>query len=124
MRINTTYGPIRSVEELKTYKILYKKVLHIAQFESEIDMGVNPRNNDQADVSQLTETDSEYIGKVCRLVEKRLNDPQWLINVIHEIDNKFKAKKGTARGIRFNDELYKGGRGILEEHLKELENQE
>lgn len=122
MEVNTSYGPIRSVEELKDHKILYKKILHVAQLESEIDMGVNPRNNDQADVSQLTETDFEYISKVCLLVEKRLNDSSWLINAIHQIDNKFKNNRGVARGIRFDDELYKGGRGILEEHMRQLEN--
>ena len=121
MRSKATYGHIRTVEELKKFVTLYKKVLRIAQFESEVDMGVNPKNQDQADVSALTESDFGYIGKVCILVEKRLNNTTWMVNTIYEIENKFKAKPDHTRGIRFNDELFKANRGILESHLQNME---
>jgi flagella basal body P-ring formation protein FlgA len=117
-----TYRKIRSVQQLRKDANLYKKVLRVAQFESEVDMGVNPKNSDQADVSALTEADFGYIGKVCLLVEKRLNNSKWVIKTVDEIENKFKAKPSISRGIRYNDELFKANRGILEEHLHELEN--
>ncbi|PLX15131.1 MAG: hypothetical protein C0599_17310 [Salinivirgaceae bacterium] len=116
-----TYRRIRSVQQLRKDATLYKKVLRIAQFESEVDMGVNPKNSDQADVSALTEADFGYIGKVCFLVEKRLNNPKWVIKTVDEVENKFKSKSNLSRGIRYNDELFKANRGILEDHLHSLE---
>jgi hypothetical protein len=117
----TPHRKIRSLRQLKSDKALYRKVLRIAQFESEVDMGVNPKNSDQADVSALTESDFGYINKVCLLVERRMNNPKWILKTTKEIENKFGSQKNISRGIRFNDELYKGGRGILEDHLREIE---
>lgn len=116
------YRKIKTVQQLKSHKTLYKRVLRIAQFESEVDMGVNPKNFDQADVSALTASDFGYIAKVCALVEKRLNNPNWIVDTIHEIENKFKTKPERTRGIKFNDELFKANRGILESHLQEMDN--
>lgn len=117
----STYNPLQSINEFRNNKALYKKVLRIAQFQSEVDLGVNPKNSDQADVSSLSEVDFGYINKVCKLVETRLNDTKWLIKTIHEIKNKFKPTPESKRGVRYNDELYKPGRGILENYLKKLE---
>ncbi len=119
MRMKKKYRPIKTVDELKKHWTLYKKVLRIAQFESELDMGVNPKSSDQADVSRLTKADFKYISRVCLLVEKRLNDSSWIVNTIHEIENKFKPRSDSQKGIRYNDELFKAGRGILEDYLEE-----
>lgn len=108
------------IEELRENEVLFKKVLNIAQFESELDMGVNPRNLEQANVRFLTKNDFEYIKKVSALVEKRLRDSNWLEKTLHIIENKYVARKSTIGGIRFDDELFKVGRGILETYLKDL----
>ena len=112
---------IKTIEELKENELLFKKVLKIAQFESELDMGVNPNNLEQANVKYLTEHDFEYIKKVSALVEKRLRNSDWLEKTLDIIENKFYAKKTTVVGIKFDNELFKVGRGILESYLIELE---
>ncbi len=122
MRIKKKYCPIKTLEELKNHKALYKKVLRKAQFEAELDMGVNPKSSDQADVSKLTASDFKYISRVCLRVEERLNDSCWIVNAIHEIENRLKPRTDSQKGIRYNDELFKGGRGILENYLEESDN--
>jgi len=112
---------LKTIEELKENEVLFKKILKIAQFESELDMGVNPQNLEQANVKYLTENDFEYIRKVSALVEKRLRDSNWLEKTLHVIEDKFFAKKPTIGGLKFDDELFKVGRGILESYLIELE---
>ncbi|ALO16606.1 hypothetical protein L21SP5_02986 [Salinivirga cyanobacteriivorans] len=121
MRENNPYNEIATAEALKHHEGLYEKVLNIAQFESELDMGVNPRNFDQADVSKLSERDAEYISKVCLLAEQRMSNSAWITNTLKAIERKFRSHSPTQKGIRFNDELFKGGRGILEHYLEELE---
>jgi len=121
MRENSPYNEITTAEALKYHEGLYEKVLNIAQFESELDMGVNPRNFDQADVSKLTERDAEYIKKVCLLAERRMGNKDWVTCTLKAIKRKFTDHRNTQNGIRFDDELFKGGRGILEHYLEELE---
>lgn len=121
MREYPAYSTIRTVEELKNYEALYNKVLKIAQFQSELDLGVNPKNFDQADVSNLSEKDADYIDKVSALVESRLNDTTWISSTLKAIEEQFRVHKEIHRGIRFDDELFKVGRGILENHLEKLE---
>ena len=82
---------------------------------------VNPNNLEQANVKYLTEHDFEYIKKVSALVEKRLRNSDWLEKTLDIIGNKFYAKKTTVVGIKFDNELFKVGRGILESYLIELE---
>jgi hypothetical protein len=113
---------LKRIEELRKNDILLKKVIKIAQFESELDMGVNPLNFEQANVGYLTKQDFGYIKKVCVLVDKRLQDSNWLIKTLDNIENKYKAKHNTVGGIRFDDELFKVGRGTLETYLKTLDN--
>lgn len=117
-----TNRDLKTIEELKKDEILFKKVLRIAQFESELDMGVNPASFEQANVGYLSERDFEYIKKVCVLVEKRLRDSSWLSQTLDNIENKYATKQHTAGGIRFDDELFKVGRGILESYQRELDN--
>ncbi|OQA99774.1 MAG: hypothetical protein BWY22_00213 [Bacteroidetes bacterium ADurb.Bin217] len=106
-------------ELLEGNEILLRKVIRIAQFESELDLGVNPRSLEQANTGYLTENDFEYIKRVCVLVEKRLKDSNWLKNTIESIHNKSELKIQTIRGLRFDDELFKAGRGILESIINE-----
>ncbi len=121
MRENSLYSESITVEELKNHEGLYKKLLNIAQFESELDLGVNPKNFDQADVSKLSERDAEYISKVCLLAAKRMNNATWITNTLKAIERKFETHAQTQNGIRFDDELFKVGRGILEHYLEGLE---
>lgn len=100
---------------------MYLKVLKRAQFEAEVELGVNPTNENQADVSSLSEKDYDYINKVCKIVDKKINNIDWLTSTINNINNKFKNNSKT-KGIKYNDELYKGGRGILEEYLEKKYN--
>ena len=109
-------------EALANNQVLLKRVIRIAQFESELDLGVNPSSFDQADTGYLTEKDFDYIRKVTVLVEKRLKDSDWLTKTIDEIDFKSAIKWEAISGIRFDDELFKAGRGILETFLKEKYN--
>lgn len=105
--------------ELENNEILLRKVIRIAQFESEVDLGVNPTNYSQAKTGNLTEQDFEYIKRVCILVEKRLKDSKWLSNTLDEIENKSSTNRERTRGVRFDDELFKAGRGILESFIKD-----
>jgi hypothetical protein len=111
-------------QEIKSNKILFRKIIRIAQFESELDLGVNPLDFEQANVGNLTENDFEYIRKVCVLVEKRFQDSNWLAKTLHNIENKTYIKRRINRGIRFDDELFKAGRGVLESFLKEKHNED
>ncbi len=113
---------LKAIEELKKDETLFKKILKIAQFESELDMGVNPSDFEQAHVRFLSEKDFEYIRKVCELVEKRLRDSNWLAKTLNKIENMYKVKSNTIGGIKFDDELFKVGRGILESYHKEIDN--
>ena len=90
-------------------------MLKIAQFESEIDMGVNPINNEQANVALLNKSDFNYIDDVTKLVKEKLNDNIWIEKTIQIIKNQYK----TLGGVKFDDELFKTGRGILENYLKD-----
>ncbi len=124
MKRKSTHKEIKTLNELKKDEALFKKVLKVAQFESELDMGVNPKSTDQANTGYLTEKDFEYIKKVCILVEKRLKDSDWLTKTIKILEDRYKPEVKAAAGIRFDDELFKVGRGILESYLNELENKE
>ena len=104
---------------LKNNEKLSKKLIQIAQHESELDLGVNPRDFEQANTSYLTKHDFEYIKKVCSLVETRLQDSNWITKTLVDIESKTIIRKTSVRGIRFDDELYKAGRGILESVLKD-----
>lgn len=119
MKRKVQYSDIKSLEELKNHNPLYKKVLKIAQFESEVDLGVNPKNVDQADISNLSEKDFDYINEVSTLVSQRLNNRVWLTRTLQSIEDLFKPKPASYKGTQNNNELFKGGRGILEHHLKD-----
>lgn len=110
------------IESILENEVLSKKIIRIAQYESEIELGVNPSDFEQANTGYLTENDFEYIRKICDLVEKKLNEPNWLTTTINEIERKLVVKKRST-GIRFDDELFKVGRGILESFLIEKYNQ-
>jgi hypothetical protein len=114
------YNHIPTLEQLKQNKNLYKHVLRVAQFQSEMELGVNPSNVDQADVSNISKNDIDYINKVCTLAKKRLNNKNWIKTTLQEIDNLTKADHMSRKGTQNNNELFKGGRGILEEHLKKI----
>ena len=114
-------GNRKRFEELRGNEILLRKVVRIAQYESEVDLGVNPLNFEQANVGNLSEQDFEYIRRVCTLAEKRLQDSNWLARTLDDIENKHVVKRNSKWGIRFDDELFKAGRGILETYLKETE---
>lgn len=107
------------IESLGRNEILLRKVIRFAQFESEVDLGVNPASSDQANTGQLTEQDFEYIKRVSILVEKRLKDSNWLLKTLDSIDNKSAINREGIRGVRFDDELFKAGRGILESFINE-----
>jgi len=124
MKKKSTNKQINNLNELKKDEALFKRVLKVAQFESEMDMGVNPKSTDQANTGYLTEKDFEYIRKVCKLVEKRLKDSKWLAKTIETVEDRYRPQVSPTRGIRFDDELFKVGRGILESYLNELENKE
>lgn len=111
------------LEALQNDEALLRKVIRIAQFESEVDLGVNPTNQSQANTGNLTEQDFEYIKRVCILVEKRLKDSIWLTNALDEIENKSIYSRQRTRGVRFDDELFKAGRGILESVINEKYNE-
>ena len=113
------FDDIKTLEELKKYDSLYREVLNIAESQSEIELGVNPKSVDQADVTVLSENDSEYINKVYRLVARRLSDTDWLIKTIKIIEAKFLASPDSIKGVRYDDELFKGGKGILDRYLFE-----
>jgi hypothetical protein len=112
----------KTVDDIKQNDALFKKIIRIAQYESELEMGVNPSDFEQASTNTLSEKDFEYIRKVCVLVEKRVNDSEWLTTIIQNIEKKLEYRKSSIRGIRFDDELFKVGRGILESFLKEKYN--
>jgi len=118
--VNPFNTKLKTLEKLKKNEALFKKVLRIAQFESELDMGVNPKDFEQAKVSYLTTSDFEYIKKVCALVEKRLRDSDWLEKTLDTIEHKFSTKNNPIGGLKFDNELFKAGRGILESYLKDL----
>jgi hypothetical protein len=116
-RISDKYK--KTLNELKDNEELFKKVIRIAQRESEIDMGVNPSDNEQADTGKLTKKDFEYIRKVCALVELKLQNAEWLEQTLENIDKRSGSKHSKIAGIRFDDELFKAGRGVLQSYLDE-----
>lgn len=107
------------LSDLKTNEELLKKVIRIAEYESELDLGVNPSDFEQAKTRNLSEKDFEYIHKVTQIAEKRLKDEKWLIKTLKDIEKFEIVTHKTKRGIRFDDELFKVGRGILETFLME-----
>ena len=109
---------MKRLQELKENDKLFKQVLKIAQAESEMAMGVNPTDRSQANVGLLNEGDFDYIEKICVIVDQRLRDCDWLEKTLDNIENKYTRTMG---GIRFDDELFKSGRSILENYLKEIE---
>jgi hypothetical protein len=113
------FNEIKTLDDVKQFEALYKEVLHIAEFESEVELGVNPKSLDQADVTYLSENDSEYIDKVYKLVSKRLNDDKWLIKTVKIIEERFLASPDSIKGVKYDNELFKGHKGILEDYLKE-----
>jgi len=108
-----------SIELLEKDDILLRKVIRFAQFESEVDLGVNPTSKSQAHTNSLSEQDFNYIDRVCVLVEKRLKDSKWLINAVELTLNKSVNNYQSVRGVKFDDELFKAGRGILETFYNE-----
>jgi len=97
-------------------KELQDKLKRIAYSESEMDLGTNPQDKEQALVRRLSRQDFDYTSKIETLVKKKLNDPIWIKNtkkIIEENENK------EPSGIKFNDELYKSGRDILKSYAKE-----
>ena len=108
----TTY----TIQYLKENLSLYKHVRRIAQFESEVDLGTNPLNKGQAKVSKLTPSDFNYINTVNELVQQRLNNPIWLTETIRFTLN-FHTPIKRPEQVKFNDELYKSGRGILQDFI-------
>ncbi|PLX15130.1 MAG: hypothetical protein C0599_17305 [Salinivirgaceae bacterium] len=113
------FHKIKTLEDLKKYDALYKEVLRVAQFESEVELGVNPKSLDQADVTYLSENDAGYINDVYKLVAKRLNNNKWLVKTVKIIEEKFLASPDSIKGVKFDNELFKGSKGILEDYLKE-----
>jgi len=109
------------LKDLDTNEALLRKVIRIAQFESEVDLGVNPTSVEQANTGNLTENDFEYIRRVLVLVEKRLKDPNWIKKTLDEIENRSSYRRDSVRGVRFDDELFKAGRGILESFINDNE---
>lgn len=105
------------IKDIAGDEVLYKKIIRIAQYEAEMDMGVNPLDNEQAETAYLSERDFEYIKHITTLVETRLKDEVWLKNTLLEIENLTNIRPPS--GIRFDDELFKVGRGILESFLQE-----
>ena len=93
-------------------KELQEKIKQIAYADSERELGTNPANNEQARVAKLSRKDFGYILTVEALAQKKLNDPAWIDDV------KKRINKGLS-DIKFNDELYHSGRGILESHARE-----
>jgi hypothetical protein len=104
-------------EALRNDELKLRKVIRIAQFESEVDLGVNPTSLNQANTGYLSEQDFEYIRRVCVLVEKRLKNPDWIIKTLDTIENRSALNRDSIRGVRFDDELFKAGRGILESFI-------
>lgn len=70
---SSSIHPIKMEDLIQNEELLHK-IVRVAQFESELDLGVNPSNKEQAHVNYLTEKDFEYIRRVSVLVEKRLLD--------------------------------------------------
>lgn len=110
---------LKFFETYKDNKLLSKKIIRIAQYESEVELGVNPSNFEQANTGNLTKKDFDYIRRVCVLVEKRLKDQDWLTKTLGDIERKAVVHDNPIGRIRFDDELFKAGRGILEKYLKE-----
>ncbi len=108
-----------SLKTLEINELLLRKVVSVAQFESEVDLGVNPKCLNQANTGYLTEQDFDYINRVCVLVDKRLKDSNWLTKTIDSIVNKSAINREIITGIRFDNELFKGGRGVLESYINE-----
>lgn len=113
----------KSFEANKGNELLSKTIIRIAQYESEIELGVNPSDFEQADTGNLTERDFEYIRRIGFLVEEKLKDSDWLAKTINDIERKLVENYNPISGIRFNDELFKVGRGILQNFLKEKYNE-
>jgi len=93
-------------------KELQNKIKLMAYADSERELGTNPANNEQASVGKLSRKDFDYISRVEALAQEKLNNPVWINNVKKRIDEKLSD-------IKFNDELYHSGKGILESHAKE-----
>ena len=104
--------------EFKISKDLWRKILRVAQFNSEIELGVNPLDIAQAKVSFLSQDDFGYIDKVDQLVEEKIRDLDWVTKTLNKIAPTKSENISSNAGIKFNDELFKGGRGILQRYLK------
>lgn len=90
-------------------KNIEKDIIRLAYFESEIELGTNPRSITQAHPKNISVENFGYIDKVIANVEKKINDSKWLSSAKIKLED----KKYNFSGIKFNDELYKPGRGIL-----------
>jgi len=90
-----------------------ERIINRAYYESEMELGVNPKRFEQAHTANLSEKDFDYIRKVSSLAEKRLQDPEWLSDRLEKFENEEERITIPVPGIRYNDELFKGGRGIL-----------
>lgn len=98
---------------------LCKKIIRYAQYEAEIELGVNPSDYSQADTGNLSEKDFEYIQRVEAIVEKKLKNFDWVDKTINFIKGDYNFLNSPIRGIKFDDELFRAGRGILEYYLKD-----
>jgi len=109
------------LESQERIALVMKKIIRIAQRESELELGVNPLNFEQANTGYLSEKDFEYIRRVMALVGNRLSNAEWLTKTIDDIEGNKVVNTKPLLGVRFDDELFKTGRGILESYLKEKE---
>jgi len=111
--------PDKHADAYNSLQHLCKKIIRYAQYEAEIELGVNPSDYSQADTSYLSEKDFEYIKRVEAIVEKKLKNFDWVNKTIDFIKGNQQAFNSPIRGIKYDDELFRAGRGILEYYLKE-----
>ena len=119
MRKKEKHGNQKRILDLINDDLLLKKVIGYAYYESELARGVNPKRQEQAHIGNFSESDFDYIHKVSRLVEKRLQSIQWIERTLDKIENQEAEFEIPVHGVRFDDELFKGGRDILRNHLFE-----
>jgi hypothetical protein len=107
-----------SIEKIITLDVeeLQRKLRQMAYAEAEIDLGVNPSDEEQAEIYKLGKKDFGYVAKADALAREKLNNPDWVKRATEKINKEINRESS---GIKFNDELYHSGRGILESYNKE-----
>jgi len=100
---------------------MIKKLMKVAQYESEMHFGVNPFSKEQAHTHYLSEKDFGYIYKVCTKISELLGDSEWIQRTISCIQERANITN-SLKGLSHDDELFKVGRGILQGSLKEMGN--